>query len=179
MTRYNYKSDFDFRLAVKSKNGTLLGLSGFDFEGIIRTMNYDREVRFHKYGDSWHNCFNEDGLIHVVCKNHKLLPGNLVLELNVCIPNHIYPGRIRTISTIEDLGIKLVFGRGEEIKPIEVEKTISYIDRNVYQQAVDAGYKGTQEEFYEALSNITTNVYTKAEINLLISELKIIDLGYY
>lgn len=115
MKRINYKSDFDFiaKLTAKNANGESVevGYPDYDFELIITsgaTAIPLRSFVASVIGGVVKNCYNDNGLLHVVCNNHNLNVGQLAIEFKSYIPNRIYPDGIQTIVTTQAMDIELV-----------------------------------------------------------------------
>lgn len=115
MKRINYKSDFDFiaKLTAKNANGESVevGYPDYDFELIITsgaTAIPLRSFVASVIGGVVKNCYNDNGLLHVVCNNHNLNVGQLAIEFKSYIPYRIYPDGIQTIVTTQAMDIELV-----------------------------------------------------------------------
>ena len=92
MAKINYKSDFDFVVALEG------GFPDFNFSGKVTSeTSAVSAFTFNCINKKCKNCFNDNGKIHVVCDKHGLPPGKLMLELYAYLPNSLYPDGERTI----------------------------------------------------------------------------------
>ncbi len=113
MREINYKSDFDFILHLKDRNGSEIGVPSCDFTITLWTWNKANVFKASRKGDRLENCFIDGGQIHVVCKNHRMGAGELHAEFHAELPNDIYPEGIQNCYQPGDLGIRLGAGAGE------------------------------------------------------------------
>lgn len=128
MNKVNYRSDFDFILRLKSCNGNDIGWPDFDWEARFHTLN--NKVNAYTascIGGVCTNCFNDDGKIHIVCDNHHIGMGRLMVEFTSIFPNSDYPdGNEKVVSPLP-LGIELVRDAACCPISIEVEIQLPYI----------------------------------------------------
>lgn len=98
--RINYRSDFDFvaRLFVTKSDGTLqeIGFPAHDWELFIRRTSGSPFMACSKNGVQ-KNCFNDGGLIHVVCQDHEFVPGRLFADFRAYLPNPLYPEGVQLV----------------------------------------------------------------------------------
>lgn len=160
--RINYKSDFNFRLHLYAPDGVEMQFPDYDFEGVIYTgsMGFSaRKYSFSQKNNVRHNCYNDNGVIHVICDNHGLLTGQLYVEFRANVPNSIYPDGKEFTVTPSPLGIELVTTAGDEPTEIDEEIVMPVVYRSAYDMAVKAGYKGTYESYVNfVLANATGNI---------------------
>lgn len=169
----NYKSDFDFILHLEGESGfpefnftgeiwperirELKEAYGCDWGRLIDMQGKTgiRPYIFYKRGKELHNCFDDDGKIHVVADNHGLPPGRLLLILKSYLPNAMYPDGTKKIERIYPLYIELVEGSGDcDVRNIDIELTVPYVYITAYHLARSKGYTGTEEEFLQALADV-------------------------
>lgn len=131
----NYKSDFDIILTLKTcvrnEDGTCskrdVGWPEHDWVATFRTDNGLREYVASRKGDTFVNCFNDNGRIHVVFNNHRLGKGVLRVDFHSEIPNAIYPDGIQDLYEPQPLDIELVDSPGDCAGAAEVEVLLPYI----------------------------------------------------
>lgn len=114
MTKINYKSDFDFIVEVKA-TGTeddkvAIDFPQYDWEIILTAGDCSYNSR--TYVVSYHkgvatNCYNDNGMIHIICDNHKLSAGQLHMEFRSFLPNSNYPDGTQKVVATYDLDIEL------------------------------------------------------------------------
>lgn len=173
----NFRSDFDFILKLKSKDGKEIGFPTYDFEGKIFS---DRHNPFHckpyifsKRGEQLKNCFNDKGQLHIVMSHHHLGPGRLFLELTSYLPNAIYSDGFKKVEDKMPLMIELTDGPGDNQFFIQDEEVIvGYVYYTAYDLAKAGGYEGTEEEFNQALSGIGNLASMVKENGMEIDHLK-------
>lgn len=141
MKKY-YKSDFDFLLDLVGCNGGKLGWPQWDWSVILWTVSRANAVRVGVRDGVPYGCFNDNGRIHVVMKNHRLGPGVLKGEITQSLPDDIYPGGIRLEVSPETMGIELTLGKGDCPTEAEVEAVLPVIKG----EKGDKGDKGEQGE---------------------------------
>lgn len=147
--RINYRSDFDFvaRLFVtKSADGTLqeIGFPTHDWELFIRRTSGSPFVAYSKNGVQ-KNCFNDGGLIHVVCQDHIFVPGRLFADFRAYLPNPLYPDGVQLVVSRHQLDIELVEDNGDDALALEAQLQLPVIavggdgvDSTLYLSKVEA-----------------------------------------
>ncbi len=110
--KINYQSDFDFLYTPIDCRGetVMFPAAGVDWRVEFRTRDHCRTFTVSCVGGSCTNCFNDNGRIHVVAKDHGLSPGRLVGTMTLLNPNRTYPGGIQRIVDRQPVGIELVTG---------------------------------------------------------------------
>ena len=167
--RINYKSDFDFvaRLMVSATDGTItdIGFPSYDWEMRISSgcNGYTQFVASAK-GGKLKNCVNDNGQLRIVCDNHGLRVGKLFAEFYAYLPNDIYPDGEQLVVNPQEIGIELVADAGDEPTDIEIQLALPFIYDSAYRQAVSAGYKGTQEEYFALASQLPDAVEIAIEV---------------
>ncbi len=108
--KINYQSDFDFLYTPIDCRGetVMFPAAGVDWRVEFRTRDHCRTFTVSCVGGSCTNCFNDNGRIHVVAKDHGLSPGRLVGTMTLLNPNRTYPGGIQRIVDRQPVGIELV-----------------------------------------------------------------------
>ena len=108
--KINYQSDFDFLYTPVDCRGetVMFPAPGVDWRVEFRTRDHCRTFTVSCVGGSCTNCFNDNGRIHVVAKDHGLSPGRLVGTMTLLNPNRTYPGGIQRIVDRQPVGIELV-----------------------------------------------------------------------
>lgn len=170
MTKINYKSDFDFIAEVEATgeegNKVAIGFPQYDWEIILTTgdCNYNSRpyiVSYHKGVAT--NCYNDNGMIHIICDNHKLSVGQLQMEFCSFLPNSNYPDGTQKVVATYDLDIELTT-ENTGITSAEVQIVLPFLYDSAYNQAVKGGYKGTQEEYYQLASQLPNAVETAIKV---------------
>ena len=170
MTKINYKSDFDFIAEVKAigadDNKVAIDFPQYDWEIILTTGDCDYNSR--TYVVSYRkgvatNCFNDNGMIHIICDNHKLSVGQLQMEFRSFLPNSNYPDGTQKVVATYDLDIELTT-ENTGITSAEVQIVLPFLYDSAYNQAVKGGYKGTQEEYYQLASQLPNAVETATKV---------------
>lgn len=111
----NYLSDFDFIYRMFDASGEPIGFppDGVDWNVCFYTPHSNRVFIASCIGGVCTNCFNDNGQIHVVAKNHGLAPGRVLSTPTILNPNDIYPDGIQRIVSGAPVGIELVTGAGD------------------------------------------------------------------
>ena len=171
MKKINYKSDFDLLAMMKcydtSGEEIEVGFADYDWELDLYTGcgNYAPKVYKVSYiGGKATNCFNDNGKVHIVCDNHSLNLGVLNGTIRAKIPNAIYPDGTQLIVSPLTFAIELVADGGDTPSPIEVEIMLPYLYDSIYRIAQLGGYKGTQEEYYQLVSQLPNAVETATKV---------------
>lgn len=169
MTKINYKSDFDFIANLKAvgADGTEveIGFPSYDFEAVLTTdcSGYNKHYVASQKNGVTTNCFNDNGKLHIVCDNHKLSVGELKLTFNAYLPNNIYPDGSQKVVADYDMNIELVV-ENTDVNSAEVDVLLPFFYDSAYRQAVIAGYKGTQEEYFALASQLPNAVETANKV---------------
>lgn len=171
MKKINFKSDFDLLATMKcydtSGKEIEVGFADYDWELDLYTGcgNYAPKVYKVSYiGGKAANCFNDNGKIHIVCDNHNLNLGVLNGTIKAKIPNAIYPDGTQLIVSPLSFAIELVADGGDTPSPIEVEIMLPYLYDSVYRIAQQSGYQGSQEEYYQLVSQLPNAVETANKV---------------
>lgn len=108
--KINYQSDFDFIYRPRDLRGEPVDFppQGVDWRVEFATRDHCRRLTVQCTGGVCMNCFNDNGRIHVVAKDHGLAPGRLVGTMTLLNPNRTYPGGIQRIVDRQPVGIELV-----------------------------------------------------------------------
>lgn len=111
----NYLSDFDFIYRMFDADGNPIGFppDGVDWNVCFYTPHSNRVFIASCIDGVYTNCFNDNGQIHVVAKNHGLAPGRIMSTPTILNPNDIYPDGIQRIVSGAPVGIELVTGAGD------------------------------------------------------------------
>ena len=152
MRKINYKSDFDFILRLKDCNRKDVSWPSFDWDARFWTSTRANAVSASCKGGQLSNCFNDNGLIHIVLDNHHLSKGKLEMEFHAELPNGIYPDGVEDVFAPQPLDIMLVDGQGDCFTEAEVEYILPFAVVTAYDTARAAGFDGTAEEYYAGLS---------------------------
>ena len=180
----NHKSDFDailrlYTCVADSDERRELGWPDYDWTAKFWTISPVNAYVASCIGGVCTNCFNDNGRIHVVFKNHGLFSGKLHVELKSALLNDIYPDGIQVEVTPSSLGVELVDGRGDCGTIADIEVMLPYIKGDpgadgkdgaqgpqgpqgppgdnglsAYEQAVRGGYEGCEEDFMAALAAV-------------------------
>ena len=109
MNKVNYRSDFDFILRLKSCNGNDIGWPAFDWYAKFHTPNGKANAYTASCtGGRCVNCYNDDGRIHIVCDNHHMGLGRLLVEFTAFFPDSDYPDGNERVVAPFPLDIELV-----------------------------------------------------------------------
>lgn len=110
-----YKSDFDFVLTqVLDANGKDIGFPSCDWQLELWAGTRARSFTASCIGGKCVNCFNDNGHIHVVLKDHGLSVGMLQGMLTLWLEDDIYPDGFRRAVTPDMLGIELYARKNDE-----------------------------------------------------------------
>lgn len=172
MKPINYKSDFDLILRLETcvhnddgtEERTDIGFPDCDFTATFWTASKVSTYVASCIGGQTKNCFNDNGRIHVVFDNHKLSKGRLMVELHTSLPNGIYPDGTQDIYEPHPLDIELVDGAGECPTRIQAEAALAVVYRSAYEDAVAAGYTGTQQEYAQLVAQLPQSVETAQSV---------------
>lgn len=173
--RINYKSDFDFLLHLYEplRDGETerreIAFPDYDFQ-VVLTIGASAGFSSRKYiasqvGGKLTNCYNDNGVIHVVCDNHGLLAGQVYVEFHANVPNGIYPDGKELTVTPSPIGIELVADAGDTPTEIDVDVVMPIIYRDAYALAVASGYTGSYQEYVDFILAKTHGVVTLTGTN--------------
>lgn len=173
MDHKNYESDFDLLLDLRDRSGAIQGWPDYDWTAWFYTSNFSRPFVASKRGETLTNCFNDGGKIHVVLKDHGLGPGILKVKFKAELPNAIYPDGKQALVSPQPLDIALATGPGDSASKLDAHLIAPYIKGekgddgkdgpkgedgkdglSAYEQAVEGGYEGTEQDFTQALANV-------------------------
>ena len=179
MKKINYKSDFDFVLklvsCVKADDGTItkteVGFPDHDWTATFWTSSKANAYVASSKEGVLTNCFNDNGQIHVVCNSHKLGVGELKCEYHAALPNVMYPDGSCDVYEPQELDIELWVGQSDCPTEMVVEMGLSAMYRSVYEDAVQAGFKGTKEEYYQRLSELPDSVEVATTIRQSVEDI--------
>lgn len=179
MKKINYKSDFDFVLklvsCVKAEDGTItktdVGFPDHDWTATFWTSSKANAYVASSKGGVLTNCFNDDGQIHVVCNAHKLGVGELKCEYHAALPNVMYPDGSCDVYEPQELDIELWAGQSDCPTEMVVEMGLSAMYRSVYEDAVQAGFEGTKEEYYQRLTELPDSVEVATTIRQSVEDI--------
>lgn len=124
MMKINYKSDFDFILRLKDCQGKYIGWPKWDFTAKFHTTQKAIYFEAWKRGNETHNCYEDNGAIHIVANSHGLGKGRLNVEFTAELPNGIYPDGSRRVVSPVALDIELTTDAQCPIPDMEAEATI-------------------------------------------------------
>lgn len=125
--RRNYKSDLNFLLRLKDCNGNVIGWPGFDWTAKFWTSMKANTVVASCISGETTNCFNDNGVIHIVLDNHKLSPGKLQVEFTAELPNEIYEDGNERIVEPLPLDVELIREAAPCPEEFEIEVMLPYI----------------------------------------------------
>lgn len=163
--RVTFESDFTLRLkAVDTEGNELDEFPSGDFE-IVFTCG-GRKYSCSRRGERYTNCkMNDDGTLTVVFDSHNLLPGVLRMKMFLHLPNALYPDGEQTVAGgCIALGVELVACGGDDFSTeFDAELVMPYAIITAYQMAVSAGYKGTEKEWLEMMTQGGKIAYKQEE----------------
>lgn len=169
MAKINYKSDFDFILSLQMKgvdgSWQYIGFPTWDWEAHLRTTSSSKSYIVYCRDGVCHNCFNDNGQIHVVCNDHKLYIGRLRIDFYAHIPNSIYPDAEQLKVTPMQLDIELVHGAGDDMSEVPIELMVPMLYESAYNEAVSSGYSGSKAEYMRLCAELPEAVETAKTIN--------------
>ena len=121
----NYKSDFDVLLHVVDAGGRAVGFPGFDF---VLTFTSNGQARYEagQANGFKRGVADAGGDIQVVFNDHRLLPGELRLEVRADVENDIYPDGKKLYVFDVPTNISLVSGASEVSSGIVIEMTLPF-----------------------------------------------------
>lgn len=161
--RIKINKNSDFSIPVRfSYNGKQIVVPPYPWRVIFRTdtTHSFNSVTASFDGKEFINCIVlNDYTVLVILKDHKLGIGMLNMELQMDLPTNNVPFTNGTfnVSVPFDTGFELWEGPSDCIIPkATIEANIAYMleGKSAYQQALDGGYKGTEDEFYATLGNL-------------------------
>ncbi len=168
MAKINYKSDFDFILSLQMKgvdgSWQYIGFPTWDWEAHLRTTSSSKSYIVYCRDGVCHNCFNDNGQIHVVCNDHKLYIGRLRIDFYAHIPNSIYPDAEQLKVTPMQLDIELVHGAGDDMSEVPIELMVPMLYESAYNEAVSSGYSGSKAEYMRLSAELPEAVETAKTI---------------
>lgn len=175
----NFKSDFHFFLHLTDCDGKEIGVPDYDWTAYFYTASRLQTYAASYKNGVYTNCFDDNGRLHIVCDNHGLPCGTLKCEFVAELPNSIFPDGYEKDVNPEPIGIELVRGKSDCSDDMVAELVLPYIKgeqgpkgdkgergeqgergekgadgKSAYEQAVEGGYEGTEEEFIESLAKI-------------------------
>ena len=147
----NYKSDFDFLLRLYDCRGLELGWPDYDWECRFWTTQKANAFVASCRGGECRNCFNDGGVIHVVCDNHRLGAGVLEAEFTALLPDAMYGDGNERVVVPARTKIELVRGAACP-EAFDVELTLPLLKGDTGSQGPqgERGAAFTYEDFTEA-----------------------------
>lgn len=90
MKRVYYKNDFDFLLSVRMADGQHVGWPQFDWSARFYTITPANSFTASCIKGECVNCYNDNGRIHIVAKDHRLSAGALRVIFVAHVPDISY-----------------------------------------------------------------------------------------
>lgn len=155
--KFNYKSDFDFLLLLKDCQGKAVGWPQWDFKAKFYTSQKAICFEAWKRGDETHNCYEDNGAIHIVANSHGLGKGRLNVEFTAELPNGIYPDGSQRVVSRATLDIELTDSAECPIPAIGVEVPIPIAIYDFALRSEVAGLANTTKDFNDDFSDDFSN----------------------
>lgn len=151
-----YREDFSLLLDFLDAEGAAspMPLGDRDFRLVFSaSMCRNTYVAAHG-GDEWFNCHVEDDRLHVIFAGHKLI-GQLHMRVEGDLPDSCFPGCARTVNRRYCLPVMFTDRCSRPYTDsVEVTVPMATVTRTSYDLAVAQGYKGTMEEYMEAMTDL-------------------------
>jgi len=145
MKKINYKSDFDFILRLRSCSGEEIGWPEYNWTARFWTSQKVNAFVVSCTDGVCENCYNDNGLIHVVMNNHRLSAGVLKIEFVSELPNGIYPDESERVVVPLPLDIELIRAAAPCPENFEVELLMPLVKG----EKGDKGDKGDKMTFQD------------------------------
>lgn len=175
----NYREDFLLRIGLTDCEGERVEVwPAHDFAGIISTSG-GTHFRFGRRGGELYNCQadpDDAGVLLVALDSHGLMPGRLVVNMEMLVPDAMMPDGTRRVvlssgdgcskggRRIEMEDVTLVYGASDCADKVTIEATAPFIVRTAYDMARQMGYDGTQADYEAALSALPSVAQTSAAV---------------
>lgn len=166
MRKINYKSDFGAILRLYDSQGKEVGFPDQDFKALFYTPgNKANAYTASCIGGECTNCYNDNGVIHVVFDNHRMGVGQLKVEFTMSVADARYPDGHKDTVSPYSLDLELVLGKSDDIDDSEIEFIVPYAVIDAYDMAVSSGYTGTREEYITGLNALPDLAYIASDVS--------------
>lgn len=129
MRKQNFKSDFDFVLALKDSDGNDLGFPKINWELFL--LSGSRELGYtasYQYGEK-ENIVEESGKIRVIVDRHEFPVGELLYEFTAEIPDEAFPDGSRKVFVKGSTDIEIVNDKGQTLTDVTVPVTVPHLKK--------------------------------------------------
>lgn len=129
MRKQNFKSDFDFVLALKDSDGNDLGFPEVNWELLLLTSS--RQLAYtasYQYGEK-QNIVNDSGKIKVIVDRHEFPVGELLYEFTAEVPDASFPDGSRRVFMSGSTDIEIVNEKGQTLTDVIVPVGVPYLKK--------------------------------------------------
>lgn len=142
-----YKSDFSFKLKIGDS------FPEYDFIGVISTSSCNK-YQFSRQGENYKNCYRQGDFLVIVCKDHKLSPGQVYIELYEKMHSDIYPDNLRTVvSRVKITNLYL-----EDAPSLPQESDTGVLFYCTTKDNIDLIIQGLKDEFNSQIDSKNTQI---------------------
>lgn len=159
MAQIFYKDDFKVLFHRTDAMGNILAIPTHDWKATVYTeFGYANQgvVASSIKGVVTGAVVKEKEIVFAI-DNHNLQPGRVMIDWEEFIPDTDFPDGTRRVFRTYNSGSELVLTEGDSQTAI-VNALLPYQYDSAYQQAVQGGYKGTQEEYFALASQLPNAV---------------------
>ena len=161
LARKNYNEDFFVRLRLVT-DGEGKPFPDGDFTVIFTSTGGGRYTCGRENGVLTNCKVNADGTASCFIQGGHLEVGTLKAEVRIMQDDPNYPNGQRRDVLFPDGVIELITG-ASSFDDVQMEVAMNYAVISAYEMAVKKGYQGTQEEFYETVSELTKTMNATKE----------------
>lgn len=129
MRKQNFKSDFDFVLALRDSDGNDLGFPEINWELLL--LSGSRQLAYtasYQYGEK-ENVKNDNGKIKVIVDRHEFPAGELLYEFTAEIPDESFPDGSRKVFVTGSTDIEIVAEKGQTLTDVTVPVVVPYLKK--------------------------------------------------
>jgi len=130
-TRQHYRDALKFILRLRDAEDRDIGFPTFDFRARFHCAGSARSFTASYIGGRCVNCHNHDGRLEIICADHGLPPGQLLVDFHADIPDSCFPDGRRPSVRPLPLDIELTIGPSDLPTAAEVEATVPFIVRGL------------------------------------------------
>lgn len=127
MGKKNYKSDFSFFLELYDRNGEPIGFPTCNFRFSVTSDCGGRVYRGFRHGKRLVNVAEYEGRMLIICNRHGLMPGRVSVEIELAVPNPVYPDGFEDVVKVVRTDVELVPGNSDDDCPGFAEMSLPVV----------------------------------------------------
>lgn len=165
MAQIFYKDDFKILFHRTDAMGNILAIPTHNWKATIYTeFGYANQgvVASSIKGVVSGAAVKENEIVFAI-DNHNLQPGRIMIDWEEFIPDNDFPDGTRRVFRTYNSGSELVLSEGDS-QTANVNALLPYQYDSAYDQAVQGGYTGTKEEYFQLASQLPNAVETANKV---------------